>query len=49
MAKVTISIPEELKSKLEKHPEVNWTEVLRSGIKEKINRLKRFEEAEGKW
>jgi hypothetical protein len=48
MTKVTISIPIELKAKLDKHPHVNWTEVLRSGIKEKISKLKRFEDMEGK-
>ena len=48
MEKVTLSIPEELKKKLEKYPEVNWSEVLRRGIKERIEKLKKFEKMEGK-
>ncbi|MFH0875597.1 MAG: hypothetical protein V1859_06680 [archaeon] len=48
MPKVTLSIPRELKDKLDKYPEVNWTEVLRSGIKEKIEKLNKFEKLEGR-
>jgi len=47
MEKVTLSIPEELKKKLERYPEVNWTEVLRRGIKERIEKLKKFEKMKG--
>jgi hypothetical protein len=47
MPKVTVSVPEELKNKLDKYPEVNWSEVLRRGIKEKIEKLKKFEKMEG--
>jgi len=48
MEKVTLSIPEKLKKELEKYPEVNWTEVLRSGIREKIEKLAKFEKMEDK-
>lgn len=47
MEKLTLSIPEELKKKLDKYSEVNWTEVLRRGIKEKLEKLKKFEKLEG--
>lgn len=46
MPKVTLSIPKELKERLDKHPEVNWTEVLRRGIKDKLAKLVKFEELE---
>ena len=47
MPKITLSISKELKDKLNKHPELNWTEILRRGIQDKIKKLKRFEELEG--
>lgn len=48
MKKVTVSISRELKEKLEVYPQINWTEVLRDGIKAKISKLKKFEDVEGK-
>lgn len=39
MPNITISIPEELKKQLEAFPEINWSEVLRSCISEKVKRL----------
>jgi hypothetical protein len=47
MPKITLSIPKELKEKLNEHPELNWSEILRRGIKEKIKKLKKFEQTEG--
>lgn len=44
MVKVTLSIPKELKDKLDRYPELSWSEILRRGIKEKIKKLKKFEE-----
>ncbi len=44
MPKVTLSIPKELKEKLNKYPELNWSEILRRGIQEKIKNLKKFED-----
>jgi len=46
MPKITLSIPKELKEKLNEHPELNWSEILRRGIQEKIMKLKKFEEME---
>ena len=46
MATITISIPEELKKELEKHSEVNWTEVIRRIFINKINLLKKLERLE---
>ena len=47
MPKITLSIPKEMKNKLNQYPELNWPEILRRGIKEKINKLKKFEQTEG--
>ena len=47
MAKVTLSISKELKDKLDKFPELSWSEILRKGIKGKIKKLKKFEKIEG--
>jgi len=47
MPKITFSIPKELKNKLDKYPELSWSEILRRGIKDKIKKLKKFEELEG--
>jgi metal-responsive CopG/Arc/MetJ family transcriptional regulator len=47
MPKITLSIPKELKNKLDKYPELSWSEILRRGIKDKIEKLKKFEEKEG--
>ena len=48
MATITISIPDELKTKLEKHPEVNWTEIIRRIFIKKIEVLKKLEQIERK-
>jgi len=47
MATVTVSIPDELKSKLNKYPEVNWTEVLRRALAKRIELLKRLKKEHG--
>lgn len=46
MPKVTLSISKELKNKLDRCPELRWSEILRKGIKDKIKKLKKFEELE---
>lgn len=43
MATVTLSIPEELKSKIDKHPKIKWSEVFRKMISSKIEQLKKLE------
>lgn len=43
MAIVTLSIPEELKSKIDKHPKIKWSEVFRKMISSKIEQLKKLE------
>ncbi len=39
MANLTLSIPNDLKEKMEKFPEINWSEVARDSIKKKIAQL----------
>lgn len=49
MPKITVSIPDELLKKFKKsHPDVNVAEVVRSGIKRKVEELKKFEELKRK-
>jgi hypothetical protein len=44
MVTFTIAIPEELKKKIEEHPEINWTEYLKQRFKQKIQEFRKFEE-----
>lgn len=44
MATFTIAIPEDLKKKIDLHPEINWSEYLKQRFEVKINELKKFEE-----
>lgn len=44
MERITLSIPDELKKKLDKFPEINWVEVARAGLKRKVEQLKKFEQ-----
>ena len=39
MTNITLSIPLELKTEMEKFPEINWSEVARNSIKQKIVEL----------
>lgn len=36
MVSITLSVPEELKVEMDRHPEMNWSEIARQAIKEKI-------------
>lgn len=44
MATFTVSIPEELKKKIDEHPEVNWAEYLKKRFEIRMKELKKFEE-----
>lgn len=47
MVSVTLSVPEEVREKMDKFPEINWSEVARQSINEKIRDmefLKEFKE-----
>jgi len=44
MHKLTLSVPTELKERMDSLPYVNWPEVFRSAIKAKAEKLKKFNE-----
>lgn len=44
MATFTVSISEELKKKIDEHPEINWAEYLKKRFESRIKELKKFEE-----
>ena len=39
MTNITFSVPKDLKKKMEKFPEINWSEVARDSIKKKIAQI----------
>lgn len=43
MATVTLSISEELKKTIDKHPAIKWSEIFRKMISSKVEQLKRLE------
>lgn len=43
MVSITLSVPEELKTEMDGHPEMNWSEIARQAIKEKITILKKMD------
>ncbi|MBS3100316.1 hypothetical protein J4463_03845 [Candidatus Pacearchaeota archaeon] len=44
MATFTVSIPEELKKEMDKHPEINWPEYLKQRFEIRLKELMKFEE-----
>jgi len=44
METFTISIPDELKKKIDTHSEINWAEYIKQRFEIKIKELKKFEE-----
>ncbi len=44
MATFTLSIPEELKKKMDEHPDINWAEYLKKRFMERMIEFKKFEE-----
>ncbi len=49
MVNITLSVPEDLKSKLDKHPEFNWSEVARQAFREKLVKLEILEKFSSKF
>jgi ribosomal protein L15 len=39
MPRITVNVGDDLKERMEKHPEINWSEVTRQAIQEKIETL----------
>lgn len=44
MANITISVPEKLKAKMNKFPEINWSKMTRILLSQKIKRLELLKE-----
>jgi len=44
MPSITVNVDDELKDRMEKHPEINWSEVTRQAIQEKIEALELMDE-----
>ena len=44
MPNVTVSVDDSLKDRMDEHPEINWSEVARQAIREKIRDLRVMEE-----
>ncbi|MFH1256265.1 MAG: hypothetical protein V1494_03135 [Candidatus Diapherotrites archaeon] len=48
MATLTLAIPDEMKQEMDKTREINWSEVARSAIKEKMVQLQLLKEITSK-
>lgn len=46
MPTITVRVDEELKDEMDRHPEINWSEVTRQAIAEKTAGLERLERLE---
>lgn len=46
MPTITVRVDEELKKRMDRHPEINWSEVTRQAIDEKAAGLERLEQLE---
>lgn len=44
MPTITVNVDETLKERMENHPEINWSEVTRQAIREKIEKLEVMDE-----
>jgi hypothetical protein len=44
MPTITVNVDDNLKERMEKHPEINWSEVTRQAIEEKIEALEVMDE-----
>ncbi|NLV10646.1 MULTISPECIES: hypothetical protein [Halomicrobium] len=44
MPSITVNVDDDLKDRMERHPEINWSEVTRQAIQEKIETLEVMDE-----
>ena len=40
----TVSIPDDLKKKLDEHPEINWAEYIKQRFEVRVKEFQKFEE-----
>jgi len=48
MPTITVNVDDDLKERMEKHPEINWSEVTRQAIQKKIEALEVMDELTSK-
>ena len=48
MPSITVNVDDDLKDRMERHPEINWSEVTRQAIQEKIETLDVMDELTSK-
>lgn len=48
MTNVTLAIPEELHTRMKRHSEIRWSEVIRKTISEKVDDLEMMDKLSGK-
>ena len=44
MPTITVNVDDDLKERMDRHPEINWSEVTRQAIQEKIEALEVMDE-----
>ena len=44
MPSITVNVDDTLKERMEQHPEINWSEVTRQAIQEKLEQLELMDE-----
>jgi hypothetical protein len=44
MATLTVSIPKDLKKRMDEFPEVNWQEAIKIRLKKRAEKLEKFEQ-----
>lgn len=44
MPSITVNVDDDLKDRMERHPEINWSEVTRQAIQEKLETLEVMDE-----
>ncbi|MDG5760624.1 hypothetical protein QA600_14905 [Natronococcus sp. A-GB1] len=47
MPSITVNVDDDLKTRMENHPEINWSEVTRQAIQEKVETLEMMDELTG--
>lgn len=43
MVSITLAVPQELKTEMDRHPEMNWSEVARQAIRERVQILHKMD------
>ena len=43
MVSITLAVPPELKAEMDEHPELNWSEIARRALRDKLELLKKMD------